>query len=64
MERLIQLIPAAVGVGGLPTAFFALDTSGVIWYSPPEKEEKEERQKKHDRANHENVIGHVPRVPR
>ena len=32
MERLIQLIPAAVGVGGLPTAFFALDTSGVIWY--------------------------------
>jgi hypothetical protein len=32
MDRLIQLIPAAIGGGGLPTAFYALDVSGVIWY--------------------------------
>jgi hypothetical protein len=30
-------------------------------FSPPEEEQ---RQENHDPGNHENVIGHVPHVPR
>jgi hypothetical protein len=44
-------------------AIDAANSSGALRgvLSPPEEEQ---RQENHDRANHENVIGHASRVPR